>query len=397
LNYNSPIAWCGSGLRQWLGLQVVTTGASVGKIHNPDIYIALALIQAVVFLLLLRFLDLYEREPLSILAVMAAWGAVGAAFLSTVGNEVVAGVLSPEVKAVFGSAISGPLVEECAKGLALVAAFVASQWAARRFGFLELEGVTDGIVYGAAVGLGFAFTEDILYLLDYTTMVSPEVGVREYLERVDFFGVGQLGHAVYTGTFGAALGLATWSRGWTARIGFPVLGLVAAMLMHAVHNGLVNLALVVRYGMEETAAWRGGLGYVSADLAERMQATLDGVAAVTGVVDYAFVGAFFAAIFLWLRHQRRIIYHELAEEVDRGLIDSEEWEAMPRYWRRSAWYWRLLREGKLERWRQLRRVHNELVDLALVKWRTRNVGGDRDQVERRRRRIANLKSQRVVE
>ena len=315
---------------------------------TPDIYIALALIQSVVFLLLLRFLDLYEREPLSILAVMAAWGAVGAALLSTVGNEVVASILSPEVSAVFGSAISGPLVEECAKGLALVAAFSLSQWAARRFGFLELEGVTDGIVYGTAVGLGFAFTEDLLYLLDYTSAVSQEVGLREYLERVDFFGVGQLGHAVYAGTFGAALGLATWSQSWTARIGFPVLGLLSAMLMRALDNGLVNLVVVLRYGMEATAAWRGGLGYVPADLATRMQVTLDDVAAVTGLVDYALVAAFFTAIFLWLWYQRRIIRHELAEEVDRGLIDREEWEAMPRYWRRSAWYWRLLQEGKLE-------------------------------------------------
>ena len=42
-----------------------------------------ALIQTVVFLLLIRFLDLYEREPLSILALLALWGAVGATFLST--------------------------------------------------------------------------------------------------------------------------------------------------------------------------------------------------------------------------------------------------------------------------------------------------------------------------
>ena len=67
---------------------------------------------------------------------------------------------------------------------------------------------------------------------------------------------------------------------------------------------------------------------------------------------------------------------ELAEEVDSGLIGREEWEAMPRYWRRSARYWRLLWEGKLERWRLVRRVHNELVDLAFLKWRIKKVGGE---------------------
>jgi protease PrsW len=367
------------------------------RLITPDLYIALALIQLVTLLLLIRFLDLYEREPLSVLAVMAVWGAIGASVLSTAGNEAVASVLSPEVEVVFGRAISGPVVEECAKGLALVAAFGLSHWALKRFGFLELEGVTDGVVYGAAVGLGFAFTEDLLYLFDYISAVGPETGLDKYLKRVDFFGIGQLGHAVYTGTFGAALGLASWSQSWAARIGFPIVGLVAAMLMHAVHNGLVNLVLVLRYGLEVTAAWRGGLGYVPADLATRMQVTLNDAAATTTAVDNALVEAFFMAIILWLWYQRRIIRQELAEEAAFGLVSLEEWETMPRYWSRSKQYWGLLWAGKPEHWRQLKRIHGELVDLAFLKWRLRKVGGDWTQVERRRRRIANLKSQRVVE
>lgn len=362
---------------------------------TADIYVALALVQSVVLLLLIRFLDLYEREPLSVLAIMAAWGTIGAGILSSVGNRAVAGLLSPEVEATLGSAISGPLVEESAKGLALVAAFMLSRWAFKRFGWLEFEGVTDGIVYGAAVGLGFAFTEDLLYLL--------AGGLREYRDRIDLFGVGQLGHAVYTGTFGVGLGLATWSRSWLARIGFPAIGLVIAMLMHAAHNGLLNVVLVLRYGMDTVASWKGfSVGYVpsvfvSREEAERMQATADAVAIVGELLDYVFVAAFFVAILLWLRHQRRVIRDELGEETARGLISREEWEAMPRYWRRSVWYWRLLWEGKLEQWRQLQRVHNELVDLAFLKQRLRKAGEDWEQVERRRRRIANLRSQRVVE
>src|SRR5918994_7737764 len=150
---------------------------------QPEFLVTFALIQAVVFLLLLRFLDLYEREPLSVLALMAAWGAVGGAILSTAGNEAIAALLPPKIEAGLGSAISGPLVEECAKGLALVAAFVLSHWAFERFGFLEFEGVTDGIVYGAAVGLGFAFTEDLLYLWNNTSALGPETGLKEYLRR----------------------------------------------------------------------------------------------------------------------------------------------------------------------------------------------------------------------
>ena len=216
-----------------------------------------ALIQAIVFLVLIRFLDLYEREPLTVLAIMAAWGATGAVALSLAGNGIVLGLLPQMVDETFGPAIAAPLVEEVAKGLALVIAFCLSWWAARRFGFLEFEGLTDGIVYGAAVGLGFAFTEDLLYLMNVANEQGLEAGLSEYASRVDFFGVGQLGHAIYAAAFGAGLGLATWGRSWRAWLGFPLLGLAGAMMMHAVHNGLPSLLLAWRYGLENAAAAMG--------------------------------------------------------------------------------------------------------------------------------------------
>src|SRR5215204_5176328 len=358
---------------------------------HPAFLVTFALIQAVVFVLLIRYLDLYEREPLSVLALMAAWGATGAVALSLVGNSVVLGLLPPEVGATFGPAIAAPLVEEAAKGLALVVAFFLSWWAARRFGFLELEGLTDGIVYAAAVGLGFAFTEDLLYLLNVADERGLGAGLSEYASRVDFFGVGQLGHAVYTGAFGAGLGLATWSRSWRGRLGFPLLGLVAAMLMHAVHNGLPSFVLVWRYGLENAAAAMAGRS-VPGDLFAQMQATAEWANTASKVADYVFVAVFVALAVLWLRYQRRVIRDELEEEARAGLLNQAEWEMMFRYWERSKWYWQLLWEGKLERWRLLRRIHNELVDLAFLKWRLKRAPRLRGQIERRRKRIAYLRS-----
>jgi protease PrsW len=358
---------------------------------HPAFLVTFALIQAVVFLLLIRFLDLYEREPLSVLAIMATWGATGAVALSLVGNGIVLGLLPPTVGETFGPAIAAPLVEELAKGLALVIAFYLSWWAARRFGFLELEGLTDGIVYGAAVGLGFAFTEDLLYLLNVANERGLEAGLSEYASRVDFFGVGQLGHAVYTAAFGAGLGLATWSRSWRGRLGFPLLGLVAAMLMHAVHNGLPSFALAWRYGLENAAAAMAGRS-LPGDLFAQMQATAEWANTASKVADYAFVAVFVALAVLWLLYQRRVIRDELEEEARGGFLHHEEWELMFRYRDRSKWYWQLLWEGELERWRLLRRIHNELVDLAFLKRRLRRAGGDQGQIERRRKRIAYLRS-----
>ena len=368
-------------------------------LFTPDLYFVFALIQSVLFLLLVRYLDLYEREPLSILALMFVWGAVGAGALSSFGNTIFSLVLSrisPAVEVVFGAAISAPLVEETAKGAALVAVFALSYLAARRFGGLEFNGVTDGIVYGAAVGLGFSFGEDILYFLNYTDQGGMGAGFEVYLERVDFFGTGQLGHAVYTGTFGAGLGLATWSRGWLGRLLFPLLGLGAAMLMHAIHNGLFPLVFVLRFGLDDTAAAFGGQS-LPAGLVQQMEDTADVAGLLVSAFDYAFVAAFFLAIALWLLYQRRVIRAELAEETSTGLIGEQELEILPRYWRRSRWYWSVLWSGKVERWRVLRRVHNELVDLAFLKWRLRRMGGDWGRVERLRRRIRSLKAQEIVE
>ena len=115
------------------------------------------------------------------------------------------------------------------------------------------------------------------------------------------------------------------------------------------------------------------------------------------VLRLLFLLAFVGLVALWLRYQRQVLRFELAEEANLGLIGPEEWEVMPRYWRRSLWYWGLLRAGKLERWKLARRVHNILADLAFLKWRLRRLGGDWGQVEKLRRRIKALRSMEVVE
>src|SRR5688572_163024 len=120
--------------------------------NNPGFYVTYALIQAAVLLLLLRFLDLYERNSLSLMALMALWGGTGAAVLALVGNEILRSPLSPDAKLVFGDAVSAPVVEELAKGLALAAAVLASRSIAKRFGVTLFDGVSAGVVYGASVG-----------------------------------------------------------------------------------------------------------------------------------------------------------------------------------------------------------------------------------------------------
>jgi RsiW-degrading membrane proteinase PrsW (M82 family) len=286
-----------------------------------DLILAYALLQAVIAVLLVRFIDLYEREPIGLVAIMFLWGAIGAAIIASAGNSALEGELPKDVDVVYGPLISAPVIEEVAKGLALLVAFFASRWAYRRFGLFEFDGVTDGIVYGAAIGIGFAFTEDLFYFFREARLSGVGDALDVFVDRRDFFGPATLRHGIWTATFGAGLGLATHSRRWYAKLGWPALGLLLAMLMHAVNNGLTPIVLAIKYGFQTTYDYLA-VG-VPVNLADRMDASVSTTEDVLRVISWVYVVLFFVGIALWLRHQRRVIAAELAEESETGLISEE--------------------------------------------------------------------------
>lgn len=357
-----------------------------------SLIITYAVVQTVVALLLIRFVDPYEREPVSLLAIMALWGAVGATAISALGNTAVRNLLPPDLAIVFGRAIYAPVVEELAKGIALVVFVLACVRARGRFGMPRFEGVTDGIVYGAAVGLGFAFTEDILYLLLGASRVGLEQGFVDYLARRDFFGLGMLHHAIYTAAFGVGLGLATWTLRRFAKVFFVAGGMGLAILLHSFNNGWVQLTLVRRYGFDMTLSFSQGGGVDRAEMLETARSASN----VIDVADGFLFAGFLVVIFLWLRYQRRVIREELEEETTTGLISRTELMLLPRYWQRTAWYWQLVKTGQWERLRLLRRIHNELVNLAFTKHRVARGKASGSDADRSRRIIDRLKAQKAA-
>src|ERR1044071_8268471 len=116
----------------WIGQPEAVLG-------NPAFYFTYAVIQAGVLLVLIRYLDRYNRQPLGLLALVAAWGATGAAAISVVGNKFVKEMLSGDVRDVFGDAIAAPLVEEAAQGVALVLAVGPVRWLVNRAGISLFE------------------------------------------------------------------------------------------------------------------------------------------------------------------------------------------------------------------------------------------------------------------
>ncbi len=356
--------------------------ATLEPFGADDLILAYALLQAVVALLLVRFLDLYEREPIAICALMFLWGAIVAAILASLGNTALEGELPRDVDAVFGPAISAPVVEELAKGLALVIAFFTSRWAGRRFGLFEFDGITDGIVYGAAIGIGFAFTEDLYYFFREARNSGVGDALSVFVDRRDFLGPAMLRHAIWTATFGAGLGAATWSRTWLGRIGWPLLGLTAAMLMHAVNNGLQPILLSLEYGFQTTYEYL--VVGVPVELADRMDGSAETATEALKWISWGYVVLFFAAIALWLRWQRRVIREELAGEADAGLISAEQAATAASFTSRCRRELAQVRSGDLEGARQTSALCRELAELAFTKRRTAGLDDADTQAERRR-------------
>lgn len=253
----------------WLGY-VVLAGCS------------LVTIAGVIFLA-----DRWDPQPFPLLLSAVLWGAAIAVAISYVVNSVVGmlayAVSGEEAVASFvGAVLSAPLTEETTKGLGLVVLFLI----ARRY----FNGPLDGLLYGALIGGGFAFTENILYYgraLDAGGVTS--LAVIGVIRGV----VGIFGHAIYTSLTGIIMGLV--ARKWGTLPGALVFVVATwpGIALHALWNGssflfpgLGGLIVMLIVEMGLSALWLGLIGLLVWDEARLTRVRLG---------DYANRG--------WLTHE----------------------------------------------------------------------------------------------
>ncbi|MBI2242847.1 MAG: PrsW family intramembrane metalloprotease, partial [Nocardioides sp.] len=128
-------------------------------------------------------------------------------------------------------AVVAPVTEEASKGIFLL---LLLWWR-----LAELDGVLDGIVYAGMVGIGFAFTENILYLAaayNGTDGAGPggtEALTATFVVRCLF---SPFAHPLFTAFTGIGVGLAVNARSRPARILWPLGGYAGAVVAHAVWN-----------------------------------------------------------------------------------------------------------------------------------------------------------------
>ncbi len=286
--------------------------------------VGVAIAQTVIYLLFIRAIDLYEREPLRYVVPVFVWGFTVAVTASLVFNTIFAFTLSTVasrgVTDFLTAVVGAPIIEECSKGLGLLLVFSVAYLARRRSGSVEFAGVMDGIVYGSAVGFGFAIAEDILYGMQF--------GAETFVVRRIF---GGFAHAAFTSLTGIGIGMMPFVHN---RIFKPIptlLGLVGAMLLHAAFNLTATLFGPLAYG-----------------------------------VMFCVVLLYLLTIALWLAFERRTIRDELRDEVGRT-ITPEEYAILPTFFRRTALYLKLILSGHPHAWTRTRKLHSAAVDLALAK------------------------------
>ncbi|MFZ8757838.1 PrsW family intramembrane metalloprotease [Microbacterium sp. HMH0099] len=173
-----------------------------------------------------RLIDRWEPEPRRLLLFAALWGAV-ASVAFALGVDLVLQLTVGGLGAPVSSVIQAPIVEEVGKGLGLLLLYAA----ARR----SFDGPVDGIVYGALIGAGFAFTENIQYFaISFIEGGAVQVSTTFFLRAI----LSPFAHVMFTSLIGFAFGLAARrSLSTGAALRYGLVGLLGAIVLHGLWNG----------------------------------------------------------------------------------------------------------------------------------------------------------------
>jgi protease PrsW len=280
------------------------------------------------YLVLVLWIDRYEAEPGWMLATAFFWGALVAvffAFLINTASDVAVQLMTNNARAgrTFGAVISAPIVEESAKALIL---FIFFFWKKDEF-----DGVIDGIVYAAMVGLGFAMTENIQY---YGKAVMERGAGGLTFVFILRGALAPFSHPMFTSMTGIGLGIARQSRNTAVKFITPIMGLLAAISMHSIWNG--------------SGVIFGGIAFLLAYIV-------------------IMIPAFFimlVVIILALRREGQIVREYLVADYQGGLLTEQEYKQLCSVGGRMGASFNAFSRGGFSHWQAARQLNQTASELA---------------------------------
>lgn len=269
----------------------------------------IAFVPAILYLIPILWLDRYDPEPVWLLGLAFAWGALVAVVVSFIINTIfgvaVGIAVSPEAGQAVGAVMSAPIFEEGSKGLGLVILLIFF----RRY----FDDILDGIVFAGVIALGFATVENVLY---YGRALG-EAGLGGLLVIFVLRGImSPFAHVTFTSMTGIGCGISRESHNKFIRVVMPVVGYIGAVTLHAIWNGMAVLG--------------GTSGFLYGYFLGEIPLFLI-------VVGFS--------LFI-MRRQNKILKEMLAIDIARGLIPPEHAKLASSAFRSSGWVLGGLFNGK---------------------------------------------------
>lgn len=349
---------------------------------GPVITFAIVCLPTTAFgLWVLRRLDRNEKEPWRLMLVAVVWGAIVATTLALWGNglwqTLISNNLAPGSATSQSIGFSAGIIEEVSKGLAVLLLYLIMR--------NEFDDVVDGIIYGAAVGLGFNYFETILYMTRTYVEVSGQGGslitanIAAYFQFVMRQGLSLFtGHATYTAMIGAGIGIARQMPRFHQRVLVIVSGFLAAIAAHMVWDAWIassaaggdNVALLLLFTVFREAAGNG-----------------------------LFTAVVLLLLAMGLRAEGKALEEHLAAEAatGRGAVRADEIRLLTHPWQRFLERFNALTQRGMGAWIRLSRLRNAQLDLAMERWHRarREIDEPLEAEEELRQRVLHLRGEAI--
>jgi RsiW-degrading membrane proteinase PrsW (M82 family)/pSer/pThr/pTyr-binding forkhead associated (FHA) protein len=296
--------------------------------------------------LLVNFMDRFEREPWFLRLAAFLWGAIIAIPIAffverKVDPALLNLLLGPNASDVLRSVFQGlnaGVTEETIKGAGLLLLFFILRD--------EFDNVTDGIVYGALIGAGFAMVENFRYFANDFNQFPVFLIIYRII-------LGWLGHSTFTVCFGAALGYIRHTRVRWRQLVIPLLGFLLAVGLHSFFDFV---------DFQASAALNSSPG----------DSNVTFLSLIALIGDY--IPPFLAQMFLLyiliksLAHEAAVIREFLAVEVRNGVVKVDEYALLQNSFQRTKAERQVWRTQGWHQWMRVKSLYQTEIGLAFRKW-----------------------------